>query len=292
MSRATKLKQYAAQCLAELFGTFVLMLIGNLAVAQFKFTKPDSALGVNISYGAGVYMALMIAGPISGAHLNPAVTLGLLSLRKMEVVQSLFYIVGQIMGAFLASAVVFIVYYSQINIYDGGIRQIEGPNATVDIFYTVPAPGIPNWNCLVDAMVGTTLLLIFIMAVGNDYNNLISNAAKPFSFALLVTALGLAMSFNCGNPINPARDFGPRLFTACVYGGHVFRVNNYYFWTAIVGPIIGAITGVWIYEGYLILMKRYANLSGIIHIDAVEQLDQRENEKSYQIDKQVSSESS
>ncbi|CAF0819631.1 unnamed protein product [Rotaria sp. Silwood1] len=294
MLHAKQLKQYVAQFVAELFGTFVLIFIGDLSVAQYKFTKPriNSNFGINLSYGTGVYVALMIAGPISGAHINPAVSLGLLSLRKMKVIQCLFYIAGQIIGAFLASAMVYLVYLSQFNIYDGGIRQVEGPNVTADIFYTSPAPGVPNWNCFIDASVGTALLLIFIMALGNDYNDLISSPAKPFAFALMITTFGFSMGLNCGNPINPARDFGPRLFTACVYGWKVFRVNNYYFWTASLGPIVGAIVGAWTYEGYLILMKKYANLPGIIHIDAVEQPDQRENEKSsYYMETQLSSES-
>ena len=138
-----------------------------------------------------------------GAHVNPAVSLGLLTLRKLTVIQCLFYIVGQIAGAFLASAMVYLVYLSHFNLYDNGIRQIEGPNATADIFYTVPGKDIPNWNCLVDATVGTSLLLIFILALGNNYNQLISNAAKPFAFVLMVTTFGFSMGLNCGNPINP-----------------------------------------------------------------------------------------
>jgi glycerol uptake facilitator-like aquaporin len=142
---------------------------------------------------------------ILGAHVNPAVSIGLLTLRKLKVVQCLFYIVGQIVGAFLACLMVYVVYYSQFNLYDGGIRQFQGDNGTADIFYTVPAAGIPNWNCLIDATVGTSLLLIFIMALGNDYNQLISNAAKPFSFVLMVTTFSYSMGLNCGNPINPVR---------------------------------------------------------------------------------------
>ncbi len=141
-----------------------------------------------------------------GAHVNPAVSIGLLTLRKLKVIQCLFYIVGQIVGAFLACAMVYLVYLKQFDAYDGGIRQIQGPNSTADIFYTVPAAGTPNWNCFIDAMVGTSLLLVFIMALGNDYNHLISNAAKPFSFVLMLTTFGFAMSLNCGNPINPVRE--------------------------------------------------------------------------------------
>lgn len=138
-----------------------------------------------------------------GAHVNPAVSLGLLSLRKMKAIQCVFYIVGQITGAFLACAMVYAVYISQFNDFDGGIRQFQGDNSTAGIFYTVRGAHVPNWNCLIDSVVGTSLLLIFIMALGNDYNYLISNSAKPFAFALIITTFGFNMGLNCGNPINP-----------------------------------------------------------------------------------------
>jgi glycerol uptake facilitator-like aquaporin len=140
-----------------------------------------------------------------GAHVNPAVSLGLLSLRKLKVVQCLFYIAGQLVGAFLASGIVYLVYLYQFHEFDGGNRQISGLNGTADIFYTTRGGHVPNWNCLIDSIVGTSLLLIFIMALGNDYNHLISNAAKPFSFTLMITTFGYTMSLNCGNPINPVR---------------------------------------------------------------------------------------
>ena len=135
--------------------------------------------------------------------MNPAVSIGMLSLRKLTVVQCLFYIIGQLAGAFLASPLVYVVYLSQFNQFDGGRRQIEGSLATGDVFYTVPAAGVPNWNCLIDSIVGTCLLLLFIMAIEADFNQLISNTAKPFALFLLITTFGFNMSLNCGNPINP-----------------------------------------------------------------------------------------
>ncbi len=153
-----------------------------------------------------------------GAHINPAVSLGLLSLRKMKGIQCLFYITGQIIGAFLACAMVYLVYLCQFNARDGGIRQIAGPKGTASIFYTVPDPDTNNWNCFIDCMVGTSLLLIFIMALGNNYNHLISNAAKPFSFALMFTTFGFNMGLNCANPINPVCDI---LFHIFIYNSIV-----------------------------------------------------------------------
>jgi glycerol uptake facilitator-like aquaporin len=121
----------------------------------------------------------------------------------MKGIQCVFYIAGQIIGAFLACAMVYLVYFDQFNARDGGIRQIAGPNGTASIFYTVPDRDVRNWNCFIDSMVGTSLLLVFIMALGNNYNHLISNPAKPFSFALMITTFGFNMGLNCANPINP-----------------------------------------------------------------------------------------
>ena len=176
---------------------------------------------------------------ILGAHINPAVSIGLLTLRKLKVIQCLFYIVGQITGAFLACAMVYLVYLKQFDAYDGGIRQFQGPNSTANIFYTVPAASTPNWNCFIDAMVGTSLLLVFIMALGNDYNHLISNAAKPFSFALMITTLGVAMSLNCGNPINPVREilfyFYAYKYYLIIFFRHVILVHVYLQLVSMVG---------------------------------------------------------
>jgi glycerol uptake facilitator protein len=124
-------------------------------------------------------------------------------LRQLKFIQCLFYIAGQLVGAFLGAFVVYVLYISELNMYDGGIRQIEGANATADIFYTAPSRGVPNWNCLIDQIISTSLLHIFIMALSNDYNYMISNTAKPFAFVLMITAIGSGMNLNCGYPLNP-----------------------------------------------------------------------------------------
>ncbi|CAF0902418.1 unnamed protein product [Didymodactylos carnosus] len=255
-----ELKEYARQCIAELFGTMVLIFIGNGSVAQNKFTDPASrsTLSINIAFGIGVYAGIMVAGHISGAHLNPAVSIALLTLRKINPIQCLFYIVGQMIGAFLGCLLVFIVYINLFNNFDNGHREVLGDKQTADIFVTFPSDGVENWNAFLDQIASTALLLIFIMAVGNQKNQSMSKAATPFAVALIIIALGTAYGKNCGYPLNPARDFGSRLFALCVYGAKIFQVKQYYFWVPVFGPIIGAIFGVWIYEGY----SKITNMDG------------------------------
>ncbi|CAF4874154.1 unnamed protein product, partial [Rotaria sp. Silwood1] len=191
----------------------------------------------------------MLGGPITGAHLNPALSISLMTVRKLKPLQCIFYVIGQILGAFFGGALVYLVYLKQFDEFDGGKRQMTGPNGTADIFFTMPAKGTPHWNALVDQIVSTAVLMIFIMAVTHKFNQMISEAAKPFAYALIVTGIICAFSLNAGAAINPARDLGPRLFGAFVYGwNEVFRVHNYFFWVPIVGPIVGAIVGVWLHQ--------------------------------------------
>lgn len=102
-----------------------------------------------------------------GAHLNPAVSISLLTVRKLKPLQCLFYIIGQILGAFLGALCVYYLYWNLFDQFDGGIRQVVGSNGTADIFFTMPATGVPHWNSFFDQMVGTAVLMIFIMALGN-----------------------------------------------------------------------------------------------------------------------------
>ncbi|CAF3769437.1 unnamed protein product [Rotaria sordida] len=273
MAKVKELQQYLAQCVAECFSTFMLILIGEASLAQYKFSKSEhrSIIAINLSFGIGVYTALMVAGPISGAHLNPAVSISLLTIRKLKPLQCLFYIIGQIIGAFLGALLVYYLYWGLFNRFDGGVRQITGENGTADIFFTMPEEGIGRWNLVFDQVISTAVLMIFIMALGNDFNNMISEVAKPFAFVLIIFAITSAFARNSGAAINPARDLGPRLFAAFIYGWkEVFRAHNYFFWIPIIGPIIGAIIGVWLFEGYLVLMKRFANLPNIVNIGSIE----------------------
>jgi glycerol uptake facilitator-like aquaporin len=102
---------------------------------------------------------------ILGAHLNPALSISLMTARKLKPLQCIVYIIGQILGAFLGAVLVYLAYLKQFDAFDGGIREMTGPNGTADIFFTMPAEGTPQWNALVDQIIGTAILMVFVMAV-------------------------------------------------------------------------------------------------------------------------------
>ena len=238
------------EMLAEFLGTFVLIAFGAGVVAQVVLSgeKNGVYLSINIAWGFAVTMGIYIAGGVSGAHLNPAVTLALAVRRQFPRPKLLPYWLAQIAGAFAGAAIAFFVYREAFDAFDGGARMISGPKGTAGIFATYPQPYLSTVGGLIDQIVGTALLMLIISAIGDTRNNAIGNLG-PIVVGFLVMLIGMAFGFNAGYAINPARDLGPRLFTALAgWGWEVFRANHFYFWVPIVGPLIGGPLGAWIYD--------------------------------------------
>lgn len=244
----------ARELAAEFLGTFVLIAFGVAVVAQVTFGegKTGEYLSINLGWGLGVVLGIYTAGGISGAHLNPAVTLALASLRGFPWSRVAPFIIAQVAGAFVASALVFATYHEALNAFDGGKRQITGPKATAGIWATYPnAKGflsnIPGG--LVDQIVGTALLVGLTFALTDERNNAPPKWLGPLTAGAVVAAIGMTFGYNSGYAINPARDFGPRLFTALAgWGPEVFRAANYWWWIPIVGPLIGGVLGGFVYD--------------------------------------------
>lgn len=239
---------------AEFLGTFVLIAFGAGVVAQVVLSgeKNGGYLSINLAWGLAVTMGIYVAGGVSGAHLNPAVTLALAVRRGFAWAKVIPYSIAQIAGAFTASAVVFFVYREAFDHFDGGTRIVTGAKATAGIFATYPQPFLSSFGGVVDQIVGTALLMLVILAIGDARNNAPTGNLAPFVVGLLVVAIGMCFGFNAGYAINPARDFGPRLFTFLAgWGAEVFRAGNYWFWVPIVGPLAGGVVGALIYDGLI-----------------------------------------
>ncbi len=240
------------ELLAEFLGTFVLIVFGVGVVAQVVLSKHTAGdtLSINIAWGLAVTMGCYVAAGVTGAHLNPAVTLALAVHRKFSWSKVVPYACAQLVGAFVASAVVYFTYHEAINAFDGGVRQVLGAQGTAGIWATYPQPFLSTFpGGFIDQVLGTALLVGVIFGITDSRNSPAPAGLAPVVVGLLVVVIGASFGFNAGYAINPARDFGPRLFTFVAgWGGEVFSAGNAWWWVPIVAPCVGGVVGGWAYD--------------------------------------------
>ncbi len=232
--------------LAEFFGTFVLIVFGVAVVAQVNLGGGNNGqyLSINIAWGLAVTMGVYVSGGVSGGHLNPAVTLAAAVWQRFPWARVLPYIAAQTAGAFVAAAVVFLTYHDALNHFDGGVRQVSGALGTAGIFATYPQAWLSTFGGLIDQIVGTALLVGVIFGITDERNMPAPKGIAPIVVGMLVLLIGATFGLNAGYAINPARDFGPRLFTFLAgWGSGVFTAGNGWWWVPIVGPMIGGVLG-------------------------------------------------
>jgi MIP family channel proteins len=252
-----RLSGTAREAAAEFLGTFVLIVFGSAVVAQVVFGQGGSGtyISINIAWGLAVTMGVYASAGVSGAHLNPAVTLALAVHRGFPWSKVLPYTLAQMAGAFTGAAVTFLTYRDAFNHFDNGVRQVTGTQGTAGIFATYPAPFLSLLGGFVDQVVGTALLMLLIFALGDTRNFAPDGPAARFGPVLVgaaVVLIGMSFGFNAGYAINPARDLGPRLFTFVAgWGPDVFRAGNGWWWVPVVAPPIGAVLGGFVYDGLI-----------------------------------------
>jgi glycerol uptake facilitator protein len=255
------------EMLAEFLGTFVLLLLGCASVAVAVVGLPGSGrqtsdfgpanwLIISWGWGLAVVFGVYVAGGISGAHINPAVTLAFAVRRTFPFKKVLPYWLAQVVGAFCGAAVVYSSYRWAIDAANeaaGMTREESLP--TFSIFATFPAEyfGGGFWGPLLDQIIGTGILLLLICALIDTRNLAPASNLGPFLIGLIVVVIGLTFGTNAGYAINPARDFGPRLFTYFEGWGAIALPGTFdwfsnYWWIPIVGPLIGGIVGVLVYD--------------------------------------------
>ncbi|MFC5138270.1 MIP/aquaporin family protein [Actinomycetospora rhizophila] len=259
------------ECLAEFLGTFVLIAFGcgSVAVAvvglpgsgrQADAFGPGNWLIIAFGWGFAVAFGVYISGGVSGAHLNPAVTLAFALRRGFAWAKVPAYWLAQLVGAFVAAALVYAVYRPAINAYDvaNNVPTRTGSLDTFAVFATFPAKyfGGGLAGPLLDQIVGTALLVALIAALIDRRNQGPGSNLAPLLIGFLVVAIGLTYGTNAGYAINPARDLGPRLWTwiegwgPLAFPGAGTYFDNYW-WVPIVGPLIGGVAGILIYDGLI-----------------------------------------
>jgi glycerol uptake facilitator protein len=238
------------ECSAEFFGTMLLILFGCGVVAQVvtggtPLTTAPGATGdynsIAWGWGLGVTMGVYVAGRLSGAHLNPAVTVALAAFKGFPARKIAPYIGAQVAGAFVGALLVRFTYSDLINKADP-----QHTKATQGIFSTSPDAGVTVFTAFFDQVIGTAILVAVIFALTSAVNNPPLANIGPLIIGLLVVAIGLGWGANAGYAINPARDFGPRLASWITgYNDAWYSANGpeLYFWLPIVAPLIGGLIG-------------------------------------------------
>lgn len=264
-------KTLAGEFVGELVGTMILILFGDGvvgAVLLFLGFNSASSSGsgsqswvlINFGWGFGVMLGVYVAGTLTGAHLNPAVTLALALRRAFPWAKVGWYWLAQVLGAFIAAAILYVEYSTGFNSVEKANHIVRGSlasNAT-NIFFTYPHTAlggqvVPTGTAVFDEILGTALLVLLIFAVVDLRNSPPAANLAPLIIGLIVVAIGMSFGVDSGYAINPARDFGPRLFAFFAGWGQVAFPGNgvgfsNYFWVPIVAPLIGAAIGAYVYD--------------------------------------------
>ncbi|XP_052036910.1 aquaporin-10 [Apodemus sylvaticus] len=239
------------QCLAEFLGVFVLLFLTQGSAAQ-AVTSEESKGNFFTTYLASslaVTIAIYVAGNVSGAHLNPAFSLAMCLVGRLPWSKLPTYCFVQLLSAFCASGATYILYYDALQHYTGGNLTVTGPKETASIFATYPSPYLSLNNGFLDQVLGTWMLLVGLLAILDRRNKGVLAGLEPVVVGLLILTIGLSMGANCGCPLNPARDLGPRLFTYLAgWGPDVFSAGNGWWWVPVVAPMVGATLGTATYQ--------------------------------------------
>lgn len=246
-STTVKRSPLLGELCAEFAGTCILILFGCGVVASVVAAGRGDVDSISWAWGFGVVLGIYTAGRITGAHLNPAVTIALATFRGFAWSKVGPYALAQLLGAFVGALVVRFTYGDFIRAFDPELGK-----ASMGIFFTSPgvdATGAPVsvTTAFGDQVVGTAILVFLVFALTTARNSPPLANLTPWFVGIVVVAIGMAWGANAGYAINPARDLGPRLAAfVSGYGNDVWHSassGSVYFWVPLVAPVIGALIG-------------------------------------------------
>jgi len=254
LNRLQRIQHGLREEMAEFLGTATLILIGLGGGAQFSLLHTaDMYMGVWTLWGLGVMCGIYLAGSISGAHLNGAVTLASALYGRFPWRKVPRYIAAQILGAFTAASILFAFYYTEFTMKDP-MRTTHGNTTTAGTFYVTSPIHRGNMQELISEFIATSTLVLVIFACTAEKNEMKpSKSMTAVVIGLVVIGIGAALGSSGGYALNPSRDIGPRIFAAVAgYGTGVFTEHDFYFWVPVVGSFLGGIFGGGLHKFFLV----------------------------------------
>lgn len=229
----------------ELIGTMILILFGGGVVGGVALKKSKAESGgwivVTVGWGLAVALGVYAVGQASGAHLNPAVTIGFATIGDFPWADVPMYLLAQMIGAILGAVLVYFHYLPHW-------KETEDPIAKRDVFATTPAINNPLSN-ITSEIIGTFILVLGLLSIGaNEF----TEGLNPLIVGALIIAIGLSLGGTTGYAINPARDLGPRIAHAFLPIPGKGPSGWKYSWIPVVGPIVGGTFGALFYKQFFL----------------------------------------
>ncbi len=245
------------ECIAEFIGTGLLIFFGVGCVAALVLTGAQfGQWEVSIMWGLGVAIAIYCTAGVSGAHINPAVTIALAAFHGFDKAKVVPYIIAQMIGEFCSAALVYALYsqlFADYEVAHHFLRSSPEALATAGIFSTYPNAALSFFGAFAVEFVITAVLMFAILALGDENNGAPRGAMNPLLIGLLIAVIGGSLGPLTGFAMNPARDFGPKLFA--YLAGWDYALSGArdipYFIVPIVAPICGACFGAWAYPRFI-----------------------------------------
>ncbi len=246
------------QCTAELLGTGLFMFFGTSVLCAAKLAGASFGLWeICVVWGLAIALAVYLTAGISGGHLNPAVTIAFWLFANFDRRKVLPYIVAQFIGAFGGAALTYLLYHNLFGVFEQAHQMVRGSQESLylaSIFSTYPAAAISVGLAGLVEMSITSIFMGLIMALTDDGNGVPRGPLAPLLIGMSVAVIGAATGPLTGFAMNPARDFGPKLFTYLAGWGEMAMTGGRdipYFIVPIVAPVIGAMLGAAVYRFFI-----------------------------------------
>lgn len=242
-------KTFLGELISEAVAVGIIIAIGDSVAAMYSLYDPSpyqqAYWGVCIAWGLAVTIAIYTTASVSGCHANPAVTLALAMYRKFSWNKVLPYFAAQTLGGFAGAVLVYVLYAPVINLFNATHHITRAAGGAAGVFFTHPGLAVTPLHAFMDEVLLTAILIFGIFAITEKYNEQAPGAnSGALIIGFLVAAIGASMGYLEAWALNPARDFGPRLF--CLFAGWgsaAFPSPGNYWWVPVAGPLLGGALG-------------------------------------------------